>query len=89
MAAEVSAVVLRRSREPTIGPADAEELLADPYPTVREAAQVARRLRAAGWVVVEHVPRSPPRAGGVRVLASVYHPITYESPGDLRLRGAG
>lgn len=76
-----------RTDEPTIRPIDAEELCADPYPSLGEALAVARRLRAAGWVVIEHDRRSPPPRSGTRMVASVYHPATYESPGDLRVTG--
>jgi hypothetical protein len=69
--------------EPGIRRTDAEELCATPYPSRREALDVARRLRAAGWVVVEHPAQMPRRPGGVRMIASVYHPVSYESPGDL------
>jgi hypothetical protein len=62
--------------EPTIRPTDAEELCSARYATRREALKVARLLRAAGWVVVEH-------AVGLAMVASVYHPSTYDSPGDV------
>lgn len=68
--------------EPYIRLIDAVELCAQPYLTRREALTVARRLRAAGWVVVEHTGDSW-RPDGTRMVASVYHPITYESPGDI------
>lgn len=76
-------------REPSIGVMDAEELCAEPYPSVAEALRVARRLRAAGWVVIEHDREAPLPSSGIRMVASVYHPHTYESPGDLRVAGAG
>jgi hypothetical protein len=69
--------------EPDIRLIDAVELCAQAYPTRREALTVARRLRAAGWVVVEHTGSSARRPDGARMVASVYHPITYESPGDV------
>jgi hypothetical protein len=69
--------------EPTIDPVDAEDLCDSPYPSRREALGVARRLRAAGWVVVEHHGRPSHRPDGLSMAASVYHPSTYESPGDL------
>lgn len=68
--------------EPAIQPIDAVDLCAESYPTRREALAVARRLRAAGWVVVEHTGHSR-RPDGTRVVASVYHPLTYDSPGDV------
>jgi hypothetical protein len=69
--------------EPVIRLMDAVELCAQPYPTRREALATARRLRAAGWVVIEHTGGSYRRPDGSRMVASVYHPITYESPGDV------
>lgn len=69
--------------EPRIGPLDAAELCADTYPVRSDALEIARRLRAAGWVVVEHAEHPPLRADGLVMVASVYHPTTYESPGDL------
>jgi hypothetical protein len=68
--------------EPAIRPTDATDLCAELYPTRREALAVARRLRAAGWVVVEHTGHSR-RPDGSRIVASVYHPHSYESPGDV------
>jgi hypothetical protein len=64
------------TQEPLIGTTDAEDLCNEPYPSRREALGVARRLRAAGWVVVEH-------SNGLAMVASVYHPDTYDSPGDV------
>jgi hypothetical protein len=69
--------------EPTIDTVDAEDLCDIAYPSRREALGVARRLRAAGWVVVEHHGRPSHRPDGLSLAASVYHPSTYESPGDL------
>lgn len=70
-------------QEPDIRLVDAVDLCAQPYPTRREALAIARQLRAAGWVVIEHTGQSFARPDGTRVVASVYHPITYESPGDV------
>jgi hypothetical protein len=75
------------ARGPEIGPLDAAELCAEPYPTRREALEVARRLRSAGWVVVEHAEHPPRRPDGLSMIASVFHPVTYESPGDLLAPG--
>lgn len=72
---------------PRIRPADAAELCAEPYPTRREAIAVARQLRSAGWVVIEHSDHPPRRPDGLVMVASVYHPTTYESPGDLLAPG--
>lgn len=69
--------------EPTIGAVDAEDLCYETYPSRSEALGVARRLRAAGWVVVEHDGRPSYRPDGLSIAATVYHPHTYDSPGDL------
>jgi hypothetical protein len=62
---------------------DAEDVCAMAYPSRREALAVAHQLRTAGWLVIEHPERGPRHPGGVRMIASVYHPMSYESPGDL------
>lgn len=72
-----------RPREPVIRPVDVEELCAVPYPSRQEALAVARQLRTAGWVVIEYEDHPPRRPDGVRIAASIYHPVTYESPGDV------
>lgn len=78
----------RCGSDPRIRPADAEQLCAEPYPSRAEAVAVARQLRASGWVVVEHSPAQPPqRPDGTCMVASVYHPRTYESPGDVLMTG--
>lgn len=73
----------RSTKEPSIRPVDAAELCATPYPTRQEALVVARQLRAAGWIVVEQPERPGRRPTAVHMVASVYHPVSYESPGDL------
>jgi len=70
-------------RRPGIGPPDAAELCAEAYPTRQQALVVARRLRAAGWLVVEHAEHPSRRPDGLSMVASVFHPVSYESPGDL------
>lgn len=74
-----------RPREPAIRPVDAEDLCTVRYHDRDEALTVARRLRTAGWVVIEYEDHLPRRPDGIRVVASVYHPVTYESPGDVLL----
>jgi hypothetical protein len=69
--------------EPSIDAVDAEDLCDSPYSSRSEALGVARRLRAAGWVVVEHHGRTSYRPDGLSIAATIYHPSTYESPGDL------
>lgn len=75
--------MVRHDGEPAIRLADAEQLCAEVYQDSGEALAVAQRLRAAGWVVVEHGPPVPTRPDGLCLLATVYHPCSYESPGDL------
>jgi hypothetical protein len=75
------------AREPGIGTRDAADLCAEPYPTRREALVIGRRLRAAGWVVVEHAEHPARRPDGLAMIASVYHPVSFESPGDLLAPG--
>lgn len=53
------------------------------HPTQEAAMEEARRLRGAGWIVPLLAAPSPPNADGVRTVATVYHPGTYESPGDI------
>jgi hypothetical protein len=75
-----------------LGIADAEDLCDHVYRSRAEALEVARRLQAAGWIVpLLDAPATPgaPRAGGIRVLACVYHPVSYESPGEVVYTGAG
>lgn len=78
----------RHADDPEIGSDDAEDLCSQPYRTRQEALAVAQCLRAAGWLVVEHVADLPPRPDGLTMLASVYHPISFDSPGDLLVSGA-
>jgi hypothetical protein len=69
--------------EPVIRHRDVAELCAEVYQSRHEALAVGLRLRTAGWVVIEHAPHPPPRPDGVAMVASIYHPVSYESPGDL------
>ena len=69
--------------EPLIRDADAADMCDEVYASREEAIAVARQLRAAGWVVPLLNSPSPPTPDGVRTVAIVYHPQTYESPGHV------
>ena len=69
--------------EPAIRPHEAEEMCAEPYPCRSAAVAAANRLRDAGWLVVEHPEHPRRRPDGAQMVASVYHPVSFESPGDL------
>lgn len=69
--------------DPTMSRTDAAELCAEPYPTWAEAMESARVLRAAGWRVIEYPEHLPRRPDGLVTVASVYHPETGDSPGDV------
>lgn len=78
---------------PSLGFADAEDLCEQVYGSRAEAMAVVRRLQAAGWLVPvlggAAPPGGVPRPGELYVLASVYHPTSYESPGEVVYTGAG
>ena len=74
---------MRDRPHPAIGLADAIDLCLEVYATRQEALEIAHRLRAAGWVVL---PLDTPGPEGVQVVAAVYHPQTYESPGEVAYR---
>lgn len=69
--------------DPALGPADAAELCDQVYPSREEAMAVARRLRAGGWVVPLLDAPGPVQPDGTRVVATVYHPRTFEAAGDV------
>jgi len=74
---------MRDLPDPAVGPADAAEMCLEVYATRQEALGIAQRLCAAGWVVSL---LDAPRHDGTRVAAVVYHPLTYESPGEVMYR---
>jgi len=74
---------MRDLPDPALGPADAAELCLEVYPDRQEALGIAYRLRTAGWIVSM---LDAPRHDGTRVVAVVYHPLTYESPGEVICR---
>lgn len=75
--------------EPAIAPADAADMCEQVYADRQEAVCVARQLRAAGWIVPLLNAPSPPTADGIRAVAIVYHPQTYESPGEVTYADPG
>jgi hypothetical protein len=72
--------------EPSVGRADAVDLCLQVYASREEAVAVARRLRAAGWIVPLLSTPSKPRGDGTRVVATVYEPGSFESPGEITYR---
>lgn len=66
-----------------MGLADAEDLCAEVYRSREAALAVARQLRSAGWIVPLFDVPTPPRDDGSRVVGVVYHPDSFESPGEL------
>lgn len=58
---------------------DAADLCDTTWSSAAEARAIARHLRSLGWVVKE-------RAGRPGTLATVWHPDTWQSPGELRHR---
>lgn len=75
--------------ELSVGPADAADICDEVYADREEAVAIARQLRAAGWVVSFIDAVSPLRSGRVRTAAVVYHPRTYESPGEIAYADPG
>ena len=70
--------------EPTISYRDAADICAKPWPSEQEACEQTVMLKRAGWLVKWRNP--PPEFGkgtGLRMAASVYHPETFDSPGDV------
>lgn len=71
--------------DPSISWADVESTCEEPLPSAADAEIEARQLRRSGWVVPEQ-PRHPHRPDGSRWYGGVFHPRTWESPGDLTYR---
>lgn len=59
---------------------DAADACDTTWSSIEEARAIARHLRNLGWVVRERVDRP-----GV---ATVWHPDTWQSPGEIRHREA-
>jgi hypothetical protein len=68
--------------EPRITAADAAETCSRPWPNRQTAWEEAKILRREGWDVLEST-RTEPRTDGLIIIATVYHPRTHTSPGDL------
>lgn len=69
--------------EPTLSRADAADICAHPWPDVATAREQAAILDAAGWRVEHRFPPVPYGQTGRLIVASVYHPSTFDSPGDV------
>lgn len=69
--------------EPTVNRADAQDICAEPWPSEAAAREQAAILDAAGWRVEHRFPAVPFGATGRLIVASVHHPVTFESPGDV------
>lgn len=74
---------MKSDPEPSVGPVDAADICDEVYANREEAVAIARQLRAAGWIVSFIDTSSPAWSGRVRTIAVVYHPHTYESPGEI------
>lgn len=69
--------------EPTVNRTDARDICAEPWPSETVAREQAAILDAAGWRVEHRFPPVAFGATGRLIVASVYHPVTFESPGDV------
>jgi hypothetical protein len=74
---------------PIIGIEDARDICAQPWPTEQEARKQAAMLDAAGWRVQHRHPPQPFGQTGRLIVANVYHPVTFESPGDVSYQATG
>lgn len=73
--------------DPTVSFADAFDVCRAPWRTEAEAREQAAILDAAGWRVEHRFPPAEFGTGsGVMIVASVYHPETFSSPGDITYR---
>lgn len=72
-------------REPTTSRRVAVEVCAQVWPDVDTAREQAAGLAASGWLVRW---RWPARLGATErvIVASVHHPETFRSPGDVTYR---
>jgi hypothetical protein len=69
--------------EPTISRQDAIDICAHPWPDELSAREQAVILDAAGWRVEHRRPAVAFGQTGRLIVASVYHPETFSSPGDV------
>ena len=73
---------------PKISEADARDICATPWPDEAQAREQAALLDAAGWRVQHRFPPAPFGQTGRLIVANVYDPETYSSPGDVTCLGA-
>lgn len=69
--------------EPAISQADAVDICAYVWPDEAAARAQAAILDDGGWTVEHRWPAVEFGQTGRLIVASVYHPVTYESPGDV------
>lgn len=75
--------------EPQMKRADAEDICREPWPSEAEAKEAATHLQRGGWKVEWRAPGAEwGKGSGVYILASVYHPDDYSSPGDVTWRSS-
>jgi hypothetical protein len=69
--------------DPAVSWEDAEDICAYAWPSEAAARAQAAILDDGGWTVEHRWP--PVKLGHTDrlIVASVYHPLTYESPGDV------
>lgn len=72
--------------EPSIDLLDAAGMCAQVHPSREEALAVARRLRAAGWMVPLYDAPVGPRSDGTWVVAVLHHPANFNRIGEVRYR---
>lgn len=71
---------------PTLSRSDAQDLCAVPYASPAGARLATRRLRQGGWRVIEQELEPPTvRPDELILFATVTHPDTGDSPGDVLL----
>jgi hypothetical protein len=73
--------------DPAISWADAADICAHAWPSEATARAQAAILDDAGWTVEHRWPPVESGRTGRLAVASVYHPVTYESPGEVTYRG--
>lgn len=68
---------------PRISHQDARQVCATVWPDEPTARRQAALLSAAGWLVNRRWPAVEFGQTGLMVVASVYHPRTFATPGDV------
>lgn len=69
--------------DPTVSYEDAADICAHPWPSEAAAREQAAILDAAGWRVEHRRPAVEFGQTGRLIVASVYDPVTFSSPGDV------